>query len=160
MTPDDVAAFRCARLLVLLGYLRRLDPEGTDAERLGLYDFFAAHPLLLFREGDPERLTLRLSGFDDRALGYSSAGQLLATAQQRLPGDLLLLVRWGLVAPRAAGRIRYRLTGEGQAAAGRVDAAYAVSYLTAATAVVKRLRPLSGRRLRWVARQCLVEGTR
>ncbi|BCY06574.1 hypothetical protein [Actinoplanes sp. L3-i22] len=160
MTPDDVAAFRCARLLVLLHLLEPLDPEGTDAERIGLYDFFAAHPLLLFRAGDPERLNLRLSGFDDRALAYASPAQRFVTAQQRLPGDLLLLVRSGLAEQRADGRIRFRLTGAGRAARRQVNAAYAVSYRTAARAVVRRLRPLSGRRLRWVARLCLVEATR
>lgn len=155
MNPDDVAAFRCARLLLLLDLLHDQDPGGTDAERLAAYDFLAAHPLLLARaDDDPDRLRLRLAGFDDRAVGYASPGQRLATAQQRIARDLGLLVAQGLAAVEVAGRVRYRLTADGTRAAGLLTATYAVSYRMAARTVVKRLRPLSGRRLREVVRRC------
>jgi hypothetical protein len=156
VNPDDLAGFRCARLLILLELLAGQDPEGTDAERLALYDFFAAHPLLLARdEHDPDRLHLRLAGFDDRAIAYASPGHRLATAQQRLPRDLTLLIGWGLVGVNAAGRIRYGVTRDGLDAARGLTAAYTSSYRTAARIVVRRLRPLSGRKLRETVRDAI-----
>jgi hypothetical protein len=47
-----------------------------------------------------------------------------------------------------AGRIRYRITAQGQQLAGRFTAMYADSYTAAARVVVGRLRRLSGSRLR------------
>jgi hypothetical protein len=155
VNPDDVAAFRCARLLLMLDLVREESPEGIDAERLGVYDFFAAHPLLLTRDpDDPDRMTLLLAGFDERALAYASPAQRLATAQQNLARDLAVLIGTGLVEMRAAGRIRYRLTAEGQAAAQGLNAAYASSYTVAGGMVLRRLRRLSGRRLRSAVRRC------
>lgn len=154
MSPDDVAVFRCARLLLLLDLVHDDTPAGLDAERLGVYDFLATYPLLLARAADdPDRVLLQLAGFDDRAVAYASAGHLLVTRQQRLPRDLSVLVDSGLVAVHADGRIRYRLTVAGRDAARRLTAAYANSYVTAARIVVRRLRRLSGRRLRLTVRQ-------
>ena len=156
MHPDDVAVFRRARLLLLLDVLTVEAPAGVDAERIGVYDFLAAHPLLLVRDDDdPDRFALLMAGFDDRAVAYASAGQRLATAQQHLARDLTALVAAGLVTMTAAGRIGYRLTPGGGAAAGRLTATYARSYTTAARIIVRRLRRLSGRRLREVVRRCI-----
>ena len=156
MNVDDMAVFRCARLLLLLDLIRQDSPEGVDAERIGVYDFLDAHPLLLAREeDDPDRMTLLTAGFDDRALGYASAGQRLVTAQQHLARDLAVLVRSGLVTMAAGGRIRYRLTDEGRAAAAHLTATYARSYTTAAAIVVRRLKRLSGRRMRETLRRCI-----
>jgi hypothetical protein len=141
--------FRLARLILLLAVVEELEPAGVDAERLGVYDFLAANPLLVARdEGDPDRLTLRLAGFDDRALGYASPAHRFATGQLRLPADLGRLVAHGLVTVTVAGRIRYRLTPRGRLMAGQFTAMYARSYTAAAGIVVRRLRRLSGRKLR------------
>ncbi|MFF5288408.1 hypothetical protein [Paractinoplanes globisporus] len=156
MNPDDLAAFRCARLLLLLDTAAADAPEGLDAERIGVYDFLAAHPLLLVRDDDdPDRMTLLMAGFDDRAVAYASAGQRLATAQQRLARDLSVLVGEGLATVSAAGRMRYRLTPAGRTAAGAFTATYARSYRTAAQIIMRRLRRLSGRRLRDAVRRSL-----
>jgi hypothetical protein len=153
VNADDLAVFRGARLLLLLSVASEVaaeeTPDGLDVERLGIYDFLAAHPLLVAREpDDPDRLTLRLAGFDDRALAYGSAGQRLATGLTRLNRDLALLIKEGLVEMRADGRIRYRLTLQGHAAVERLNAGYAEAYRLAARFVIRRLRRLSGRRLR------------
>jgi hypothetical protein len=149
VNADDLAVFRGARLLLMLSVVAEESPDGLDAERLGIYDFLAVHPLLIARaEDDPDRLTLRLAGFDDRALAYASAGQRLATGLLRLRPDLAVLLRTGLVEMRADGRIRYRLTPDGRAAVERLNAGYAESYRLAARFVVRRLRRVSGRRLR------------
>ena len=156
MTPDDLAAFRCARLLLLLDVAAAESPEGLDAERIGVYDFLAAHPLLLVSdEDDPERMTLLMAGFDPRAVGYASAGQRLATAQQRLGRDLSLLVGEGLATVSAAGRVRYRLTDDGRSRADALNATYARSYTLAARIIIRRLRRLSGRRLRDAVRRSI-----
>jgi hypothetical protein len=157
VNPDDSPAFRCARLLLLLDLAAEDAPDGLDAERIGLYDFLSAHPLLLVRdEDDPDRTTLRMAGFDERAIAYASPGQRLATAQQRLAADLSTLAGAGLVIVTVAGRIRFQLTEPGRAAARGLRASYARSYTTAARIIVRRLRRLSGRRLREVVRRSLV----
>ena len=160
MNPDDVPAFRCARLLVLLEQLHDDVPDGIDAERLGVYDFLAAHPLLLVGADDPDQLVLRAAGFDDRAVAYASAGQRLAASLLRLPRDLAVLVGADLVQVTAAGRIRYRLTAGGRAAADGLNAAYAASYRRSAHIVIRRLRRLSGHRLREVVRRSVAAGLR
>ena len=153
MTPDDVATFRQARLLLML----RCAGEPLDAERLGVYDFLAAHPLLLARsDDDPDRTALRLAGFDDRAVAYASPAQRFVTAQLYLGRDVTALIGAGLVRAEAAGRVTYHLTPEGASMAGRCSAMYAQAYITAARVVIRRLRRLSTRKLREGLRQWLV----
>ncbi|WP_433219251.1 hypothetical protein ACQP00_14695 [Dactylosporangium sp. CS-047395] len=153
MTPDDLSAFRRARLLLVLAAAG----EPVDAERLGVYEFLAGQPLLLARaEDDPDRTALRLAGFDDRTVAYASPAQRFVTAQLSLGRDLAALVNQGLIAVTAAGRVKYALTEEGTGMAGRFTAMYAQSYITAVRIVVRRLRRLSGRKLRENLRQCLL----
>jgi hypothetical protein len=147
--PEQDGPFRLARLALLLAVLDETHPDGVDAERLGIYDFLAANPLLVAHaDDDPDRLALQLAGFDDRALSYASPAQRYVTAQLHLPADLARLVADGLVSRVAAGRIRYRLTDRGHELAGRFEARYAHAYTVAARLVVGRLRRLSARRLR------------
>lgn len=152
MNPDDLAALRRARLLLLLA----IADDELDAERIGIYDFLSAQPLLLVREeDDPDRMSLLMAGFDHRSVAYASPGQRLATAQQRLPRDLSMLVAEGLATVSAAGRVRYRLTAEGRRTADGLTASYARSYTTAARIIIRRLRRLSGRRLRDAVRRSI-----
>ncbi|MDG6103101.1 hypothetical protein Daura_16465 [Dactylosporangium aurantiacum] len=152
MTPDDVPVFRQARILLVL----QCAGEPLDVEHLGVYDFLAAHPLLLARAGDdPDRTALRLAGFDDRAVAYASPAQRYVTAQLHLAGDLAALIGRGLVRATATGRVTYQLTQEGADMAARFTAMYAQRYRTAARVVVRRLRRLSTRRLREGLRQWL-----
>ena len=156
MNPDDIATFRHARLVLLLAAAAEGTPDGIDAERLGIYDFLAMHPLLLARrEDDPDRLTLRLAGFDDRAVAYASPAQRFVSTQLRLARDLADLVGQGLVSVTAAGRIRYRLTPDGVSMARQFTAMYSQSYVTAARIVIRRTRRLSGRKLREGLREWL-----
>ena len=149
MNPEDSATFRLARLTLLLAVVGESAPDGVDAERLGIYDFLAAHPLLVVhQDGDPDRLALRLAGFDGQALAYASPAQRFVTSQLRLGSDLAVLVGWGLVSVTAAGRITYRLTAEGMTVAAQFAAQYSRSYTAAARIVIRRSRHLSGRKLR------------
>lgn len=141
--------FRLARLTLLLAATDEAYPDGIDAERLGIYDFLAANPLLLAHaDNDPDRVGLLLAGFDDRALSYASPTQRYVTGQESLPGDLARLVAYGLATCTVSGRIRYRLTDGGHDLAVQFGAMYARSYTVAARIVVGRLRRLSGRKLR------------
>jgi hypothetical protein len=156
VNAEDVSTFRWARLLLVLD----VAGEGIDAERLGIYEFLAGHPLLLARtDDDPDRTALRLAGFDDRALGYASPAQRFVTGQLYLGRDLAALVSQGLVRVSAAGRVTYRLTDEGATMASRFTAMYAQSYITAVRVVIRRLRRLSGRKLREGLRQWLLPVT-
>jgi hypothetical protein len=149
VNPESYTEFRIARLILLLAVVGEVIPDGVDAERLGMYDFLAAHPLLMAREdSDPDRLALQMAGFDDNALGYASAGQRFVTGQLRLSSDLSVLIGRGLVEAAVEGRIRYRLTAEGQAVARQFTAMYSQAYTAAARVVLRRARRLSGRRLR------------
>ncbi|MET7418920.1 hypothetical protein [Dactylosporangium sp. NPDC005555] len=153
MTPDEISVFRQAKLLLAL----ECAGEPLDAERLGVYDFLAAHPLLLARgDDDPERTALRLAGFDDRATEYASPAQRFVTAQLHLSHDLAALIGRGLIEVTATGRVTYRLTQEGASMAARFTAMYAQLYRTAARIVIRRLRRLSTRRLREGLRQWLL----
>jgi hypothetical protein len=156
MIPEDSAAFRLARLTLLLAVVAEFSPDGADAERLGVYDFLAAHPLLLARDpADPDRRALLLAGFDDRALAYASPAQRYVTGLQRLPSDLGVLIGRGLAEVRLDGRVRYRLTAEGRSVAGQMTAMYSRAYTTAARVVLRRTRRLSGRKLRENMREWL-----
>jgi hypothetical protein len=154
MTPEDLTAFRQARILLVLACVGQ---EGIDAERLGIYEFVAGHPLLLARaDDDPDRTALRLAGFDERTVAYASPAQRFATAQLHLGRDLAALVARGLVGVGVAGRVTYRLTDEGAAMVRGFTAMYAQSYITAVRIVIRRLRRLSGRKLREGLRQWLI----
>lgn len=152
MIPEDDPVFRQARLILLLAAAG----EGLDAERLGIYDFLAEHPLLLARdEADPDRLPLLLAGFDDRATSYASAPHRFVSRQLNLPRDIETLVRAGLVEVSMDGRIRYGLTDAGRTLAGQFTARYSQAYTAAARIVLRRVRRLSGRKLRENMREWL-----
>lgn len=149
MNPEDSTTYRLAKLTLLLAVVSESTPGGVDAERLGTYDFLATHPLLVaHHDADPDRLALRLAGFDDQTLAYASPAQRFVTGQLRLGQDLAMLVARGLVAVTIAGRIRYRLTAEGMIIARQFTAQYSHSYTVAARIVIRRARNLSGRKLR------------
>jgi hypothetical protein len=157
MNPDDSAVFRHARLVLLLHASAGYAPEGIDTERLGIYDFLAVHPLLLARDDDdPDRLALRLAGFDQRATGYASPTQRYVRGRLLLARDLAALIGRGLVEMNAGGRVRYRLTPQGESVASQFTSMYADSYLFAARTVMRRVRRLSGRKLREGLRQWLI----
>jgi hypothetical protein len=157
VNADDQMTFRLARLVLLLAVVAESAPHGVDAERLGVYDFLAGHPLLMARDDDdPDRLALRLAGFDDRGVEYASPAQRFVAGQLRLGRDLTALIRSDLVSATAEGWIRYRLTAEGATLARHFTAMYAHSYAIAARVVVRRLRRMSRRRMRLSLRQWLM----
>jgi hypothetical protein len=148
MIVDNDRRFRVACLTLLLDETAEAWPGGLDSERICLFDFLAANPLLLAgEEDDPDRTRLRLAGFDERAVSYGSALQRFVTRRQRLPGDLAWLVALGHVAVVGNGRARYRLTAAGQRTARSFRSIYARRYREAAGIVGGRLRRTTDRGL-------------
>jgi hypothetical protein len=151
---EDDQRFRAACLTLLLDVIADVRPEGVDAERVALFDFLAANPLLLAREeSDPDRMRLRLAGFDDRALSYASAVQRYVTRRQRLPGDLGWLVAYGLAKVVVDGRVRHQLTAAGREVARSFTSMYARAYRDAAVIVVNRLGRMPDRGLATIMSQ-------
>ena len=79
MSPDDSQTFRLARLLLLLDVADEL-----DAERLGVYDFLAAHPLLFARADELNEDPLH--GF---LVGLKMMSELMADLPNGHPGCIV-----------------------------------------------------------------------
>ncbi|WP_238162203.1 ABC-three component system middle component 2 [Micromonospora endolithica] len=155
--PEHDTVFRLAQLVLLLDAAAQFHPDGVPLERLGVYDFIAANPLLMASaEDDPDRLELLMAGFDDRALSYASPAQRFATRRERLQHDLALLLAYDLATTAVRGHVLYRLTSAGHELTSRFTAMYAHSYTLAANIVMNRLRKVSDSRLR----ECITDWTR
>lgn len=150
---EDDQVFRIAQLLLLMDQLAG-SPIALD--RLTCYDFFAENPYLLFDKSDPARARLRLAGFAEGALSYSSPGQRFTTRQERVSGDLALLVAYGLAEGTVHEKaVRYRVTQRGTAIVSGLRSMYADSYRQSAQMVYDRLRRLSDTRLHATVRDSL-----
>jgi hypothetical protein len=148
MMVDSDRRFRVACLALLLDVIADFWPDGLDIDRIALFDFLAANPLLLAaRADDPDRTRLRLAGFDDRAVSYASAAHRFVTRCRRLPDDLAWLVAFGQAVVGTDGRVRYRATPVGQATARSFRSMYSRMYREAAMIIVSRLRHTPDREL-------------
>jgi hypothetical protein len=153
VVPEDDDVFRLAQLLLLLNSLNRNGLVGGTLERLSYYDFLVANPLLvLTNDDDPDRISLLMAGFDDRALMYASPSQRFTTRRERLQYDLARLVAYGLVEPTVNRGVVYVITSEGEDLADKFTAIYSRSYSASADILVRRLARLSDKRLRENAR--------
>src|SRR2546428_10757940 len=85
--PEDRLVFRLAQLVLLLEVAADAEVAVKSIDRLGYYDFFSANPFLVVQDdGNQEsadRLTLRLAGFNETQLSYSSTGSQGAMQQTR-----------------------------------------------------------------------------
>ena len=157
LRPDQLAEFRLGRLLILLDVVPGLPyDKPLDVERLGLYDFLADNPFLMFGEDAPQRRTLLLSGFNSRNLSYQSAAQRFANRRARLQHDLsLLLARDTVMARQRERRITYLPTEQGRQLAGELRSLYARAYRTSVELVARELNRLSDTALQREARRWL-----
>lgn len=148
--PDDLLHTRLGRLALLLAEAPTQPyRKPMDIERIGVYDFFADNPLLLFAEDTSERRTLMLVGFDPASFSYHSSSQRFANRRARMQHDLAHLLALGLVQPAAdANRVVYRLTEAGDGLAGGFSSSYADGYRISARLVVRELNRLGERKLR------------
>jgi hypothetical protein len=154
--PEDLTEFRLGRLLLLLEEIERAGRKHLDIERLGIYEFFAAQPLLVFENESPERRELVLAGFDSRSLSYQSASARFTNRRARLQHDLSFLIAHDLAdVANEEGKIVYLLTEQGRETAGSFTAFYAETFRVGARLVSKRFNSLTDQRLRRDADQWL-----
>ncbi len=155
--PDTLLYARLARLLLLLAEApsqpRR---KPADIERLGIYDFFADNPMLLFGPGSEERRTLMLAGFDPISLSYHSSSQRFANRRSRVQHDLShLLARDLVIASPDGSHVVYALTDRGTELTARFDSSYADGYRTSARLVARELNRRSATALRALVQELL-----
>lgn len=157
LRPDDLLAFRLARLLLLLDRVPHLpQAKPMDIERISLYDFFADNPFLIFGRDTDEHQTLVLAGFDSRNLSYQSSAQRFSSRRERLQHDLAVLLAYGLVVARPEGRrVSYGLTEAGHEHAQDLRSLYAQGYRRSADLVGRQLNQLSDKRLQERTREWL-----
>jgi hypothetical protein len=157
LRPDDLLAFRLARLVLLLDTVPRLPSvKPFDIERISFYDFFADNPFLIFGRDTPEHETLVMAGFDSRNLSYQSSAQRFSSRRERLQHDLATLVAYGLAAAAPeARRVVYSLTETGTDYAASLRSLYAQAYRASAALVGRALNKLSDRALQEQTRQWL-----
>lgn len=148
--PEDLQLFRLGRLLLLLDEVANVrSPKPLDVERLGIYDFFAASPFLIFPQSSRQGVELTLSGFESHALGYQSSFHRFATRRERMRSDISRLVALGLVAVEARdGKVAFAISPTGSEHAQRFSGLYAQAYRRGASAIAKELNKLSDSRLR------------
>jgi hypothetical protein len=154
--PEDLDAFRQARILLLMERLVSLQPDAAlDIERLAYYDFFVANPFLLpLTEG--AAATLGLAGFIKANLSYQSASQRFANNRARMQFDLATLVARGLLVSEVVGkRVAYRPIPSGIGVAANFRSLYAMGYRRSAEIILQVIRKLSDTRLRAAAKEWL-----
>jgi hypothetical protein len=148
--PEELDLFRLGRLLLLISEVAGLKrPQPLDIDRLGIYDFFAANPFLIFPADSPAGLRLTLAGFNSRSLGYQSSFHRFATRRERLRADLARLVGLNLVQSVVAkGRVAFVVSESGVETSERFVGLYAQGYREAAAAIATALNRLSDTKLR------------
>lgn len=157
LRPDDLLAFRLARLLVLLDTVPDIaSPKPMDIERISLYDFFADNPFLVFGRESEQHEMLVLAGFDSRNLSYQSSAQRFSSRRERLQHDLATLLAYGLVSAGAtARRVAYALTDDGREHAQQLRSLYAKAYRRSAELITRELNRLSDKALQAQTREWL-----
>ncbi|CCH74891.1 conserved hypothetical protein [Nostocoides australiense Ben110] len=158
--PDDYQRFRLGQLLLLVAVATEQGKPVHTIDRLGYYDFFAANPFLMLGDsdaGDQKAATeMRLAGFRQKQLSYTAPGARFVNRRERLRHDLALLVSYGLVELSDEG---YRITSAGSTVSSQFESVYADSYRTSAALALRRLVPLSDKRLTRVAQSWLGESS-
>jgi len=154
--PEQNSHFRLARLLLLLDVAREHGRQVASIDRLAYYEFFADNPFIVI-EGDKardrsDRATVELAGFSSIQLGYASSGHRFLSRRRRLQHDVARLVALGVATLGSAG---YLITDRGAELAGQFRSIYADSYRQSAEIILRRLAPLSGKRLEAKAEEWL-----
>lgn len=146
--PERNSNFRIARLLLLLDVAHENGRQVASIDRLAYYEFFADNPFIVIA-GDKsrdraDRATVELAGFSQIKLGYASSGHRFLSRRRRLRHDLARLVALGLTTLGSTG---YLITDRGSELAGQFRSSYADGYRLSAEIILRRLVPLSGKRL-------------
>ena len=144
-------AYRWAHLLLVASvHAERNRRKPLSLDRLAMYDFFAAHPFLIFDDQTtaPGRSLVR-EGLEPRSLTYAAAPDRLANRRQRIQADVTALVARDLADLAANdGRLVFALTEAGQARADSLASLYAQAVRSSAALVIANLDRLADATLR------------
>lgn len=156
-------AFRWAHLLVVAtvhGEAQRRIPLALD--RLATYDFFTAHPFLVFDATSKAGRRLVREGLEPRSLTYAAAPDRLANRRQRIQADVNALVARGLARVEAHdGRLVFGLTTSGVEVAAGLTSLFAQAVRVSAKLVISQLDRLADGTLRhrateWTSHRALM----
>lgn len=110
-------------------------------DRLGIYEFLADNPFLIFTETGAPRTAILMAGFSPQSLSYQSTAQRFANRRLRLQADVGQLLATGVVQVVVEDRrVGYELTDRGAAATRELRSLYAHGYRESARRVFKRLK--------------------
>ena len=160
---ESFDAYRWAHLLVVAsayGESGRRAPLTLD--RLATYDFFAAHPFLVFDAATNEGRQLVREGLEPKSLTYAAAPDRLANRRQRIQADVTALVARDLARIDARdGRLVFTATPTGLELTARFTSLFAQAIRLSAELVIIQLDRLSDRALRaratdWTSHRALM----
>ena len=147
---EGFGAYRWAQLLIIASVY-----EGSERkrpltlDRLAIYEFFSAHPFLIFDTATSIGRALVRAGLEPRSLTYASAPDRLANRRQRVQADVTDLVARNLINVVVRdGRLALELSDEGESTAERLGSLHAQAVRESAKEVIAKLDRLADRTLR------------
>jgi len=160
---ETFEAYRWGHLLLVAAVHGEANRRRSlSMDRLATYDFFTAHPFLIFDPGSSAGRRLVREGLEPKSLTYAAAPDRLANRRQRIQADVTALVARGLGDVIAEdGRLVLRLTSPGGEVATTLRSFYAQAVRASATLVVGDLDKLADATLRaraqeWTSHRALM----
>lgn len=146
---DNEELFNLARLLALFDILDEgKNACGANIERVAYYDFFSAHPMLIFNNDKTIKLDLLLIGFESMTISYISSSQRFANRREKLKHYLAgLLIRDLISVTNYQGQIVYSITCRGKEVASEFKSMYIKAYRRSAELIINRLSKMSDKAL-------------
>ena len=115
-------------------------------DRIAIYEFFSAHPFLVFGTDTKIGRSLVRAGLEPRSLTYASAPDRLANRRQRVQADISDLIARRLVDLDAIdGRLALSLPDSGREIAGDLCSFHASAIRQSADHVIAKLDKLADR---------------
>lgn len=154
---DQEVFFNLARLLVLFDVLDEgKKTEGANIERVAYYDFFSAHPMLIFNNDKTIKLDLLLVGFESTTIGYISSSQRFANRREKLKHYLAgLFIRDLISVKNYQGQVVYSITPRGKEITSEFKSMYVKAYRKSAELTINRLSKMSDKALAMKAKAWL-----
>lgn len=152
---EELASYRWANLL-LIAEVHSGTPRHRplSLDRIAIYEFFSAHPFLLFEADTKIGRKLIRAGLEPRSLTYASAPDRLANRRQRVRADISDLVSRQLVDMEVCdGRLAIRITDSGMAAAEELRTFQAGAIRESAMHVLAKLDKVADRTLHTRSRE-------
>lgn len=152
---EELAVFRWAALLLVTEvYEESQRRHPLTLERIATYEFFSAHPFLVFSaDAEVGRILVR-NGLEPRSLTYAAAPDRLANRRERIRADISDLSSRALVDVTVKdGRLAIRMTLRGKDAASHLRSLQANALRESALQVIAKLDRLADRTLNQRSRE-------